>query len=158
MRKLEFIHVMMGVMALGAILICFVSGVAAGFFYAVMSAGSFVSINLMMDLLHSVFTERIYRRDRLLSEYVPAREGNVWLTLGVTALFVWGAYGYANEVSHAPGIVMWVWVVPALLVGTVVPYVRARVDAKAFRRDVEAARDVSLDRKFWEIVNNDREA
>lgn len=158
MKKFEFIHVMAIVMLVGAVLICFTSGIVAGFFYAVMSVGSFVSINLMMDLVYSVATERIYRRDRVLADYMPAREGNVWLTLGCVALFVWGAYGYADAVSHAPGVLMWVWVLPALLVGSVVPYARARVDAKAFRVQVEAARDVSLDRRFWDIVNNDREA
>lgn len=158
MKKLEFIHVMIAVMALGAIVICFTSGVVAGFFYAVMSAGSFMSINLMIDLFHSVFTERIYRRDRVLVEYVPAREGNWWLTVGVVALFVWGAYGYAAAVSSSPGVVMWVWVVPALVVGVVVPWVQARVNAKAFRAQVVAARDESLDRRFWDIVNNDKES
>lgn len=159
MKKIEPVHVLGALVAVNTVVMCFTNSVVVAFFYALMMAAVFVSATVVMDLMCSLFTERFYRRDRVLADYVPARGGNVWLTVGVVAVLVWGAFGFAVSVSSPdPSLFVSIVVGGVLCVGVGLSWFRARRDARAFRVEVDAARDESLDRRFWEIVNKDGES
>lgn len=143
--------VVMGVVGVGV-------GVFAGVWLGVLcfaqGAAAFWAAEHVSDVVFSFFRERMFRRDRLLVEYVPVRVGSVWLAVGFLSLWVWASYGFGVLLGAPWGLVCG-WVVPACVGLTVVAWVRARRATKAFRADVVAARDVSLDERFWAIVKDE---
>ena len=144
--------VVLSLMAVGGVVLGLLGGVWAGVLWTVGCWGSYWATDYVVEVLFSFFRERRFRRDRLLADYVPARVGNVWLAVGLSGLYVWGAWGY-GVVTGSVGPLLLGWVVPSFVGMGVVGWWRARVEVGVFRREVELARDVSVDRRFWEIVN-----
>lgn len=152
-----FYRIMAVIIVVGTVTIAFASGIGPAVMYFMLQVSLWSFIHFGETLVHSVVVERMFRRDRLLVDYVPAREGNWWLVLGLFALLCWSAWGYSALAGDAPlGTALYVG--PAVLLVLGLSVARAFIDRKAMRIQVEAARDVSLDRRFWEIVNNDKEA
>lgn len=152
-----FYRIMAIVIAVGTVTVGIASGVGPAFMYAMLQMSLWGFIHFGETLVHSVVLERMFKRDRLLVDYVPAREGNWWLVLGLFAWLCWSAWGYSALAGNALlGTALYVG--PAVLLVLVLSSVRAWIERKAFRIQVEAARDESLDRRFWGIVDNDREA
>jgi len=151
-----FYRIMAVVIAAGTLAIGITAGIVPATMYAILQVSLWSFIHFGETLFHSVILERMYKRDRLLADYVPAREGNWWLMLGLGALLCWSAWGYSALAGDALlGTAL--YVVPSVLLVFGLSYARALIDRKAFRVQVEAARDESLDRRFWGIVNNDKE-
>lgn len=151
-----FYRIMAVIIAVGTVTVGIASGVGPAVMYFMLQVSLWGFIHFGETLVHSVILERMYRRDRLLVDYLPAREGNWWLVLGLFALLCWSAWGYSALAGNAL-LGMALYVGPAVVLVLVLSVVRAWVDRREFRVQVEAARDVSLDRRFWEIVNNDKE-
>jgi hypothetical protein len=152
-----FYRIMAVVILAGTVSIAIVAGIGPAVMYFMLQVSLWSFIHFGEVLFHSVILERMYKRDRLLADYVPAREGNWWLVLGLAGLLCWSAWGYSALAGDAPlGAAL--YVVPSVILVFGLSYGRAFIDRKAFRVQVELARDASLDRRFWDIVNNDKEA
>lgn len=152
-----FYRIMFVVIALSALVVGVASGIVPAVMYAMLQVSLWSFVHFGEVLFHSVILERMCKRDRLLADCVPAREGNWWLVLGLAALLCWSAWGYSALAGNALlGAALYVG--PAVVLVFGLSFAGAWIERKAFRVKVEAARDASMDRKFWEIVNNEREA
>jgi hypothetical protein len=151
-----FYRVMAVVIIIGTIVTGVSAGAVPASLYLMIQVSAWGTIHFGETLVYSVLLERMFRRDRLLAEYVPAGEGNWWLVAGCVALLCWSAMGYSMVMDKGVwGVVG--WVAPVFVVVFVLSYGRARSRRKVFRAEVEAARDASFDKRFFDIVDNEKE-